>query len=207
MMDHTGIAQIMYEPPKSDGSTCTLMAASLRLDVKHNLDEQELYSELELMQPPLFLFFWNFLEVIWKWSIFFKLICETQECPLPPLFYCSWRALWPDDKGRVQRDRQPQLELAGWHLSSLNGSKVFCCVLPHLLWMIQGDFFALTPLKKSPFINTSYIYHMNMLTWILLIIKAFNGKLDCRNIRFILSFVFDNKHDSTFKALCPFFLE
>ena len=46
MMDHTGIAQIMYEPPKSDGSTCTLMAASLRLDVKHNLDEQELYSEL-----------------------------------------------------------------------------------------------------------------------------------------------------------------
>ena len=30
MMDHTGIAQIMYEPPKPDGSTCTLMADSLR---------------------------------------------------------------------------------------------------------------------------------------------------------------------------------
>merc|ERR1719167_75686 len=30
MMDHTGIAQIMYEPPKTDGSTCTLMADSLR---------------------------------------------------------------------------------------------------------------------------------------------------------------------------------
>jgi hypothetical protein len=29
-MDHTGMAQIMYEPPKPDGSTCTLMAASLR---------------------------------------------------------------------------------------------------------------------------------------------------------------------------------
>ena len=31
MMDHTGIAQLMYEPPKQDGSTCNLMAASLRL--------------------------------------------------------------------------------------------------------------------------------------------------------------------------------
>ena len=34
MMDHTGIAQIMYEPPKPDGSTCNLMAASLRLGFK-----------------------------------------------------------------------------------------------------------------------------------------------------------------------------
>ena len=42
MMDHTGIAQIMYEPPKSDGSTCTLMAASLRLGFKKCFKEQDL---------------------------------------------------------------------------------------------------------------------------------------------------------------------
>ena len=31
LLDHTDLGQILYEPPKSDGSTCTLLAASLRL--------------------------------------------------------------------------------------------------------------------------------------------------------------------------------
>ena len=155
MMDHTGIAQIMYEPPKSDGSTCTLMAASLRLDVKHNLDEQELYSELWAHAiSPLLLFLklsWSNSKVVNFFNSFVKL---RNALSLP---FSTALGVHFD---QMTRDEFRETVNLNWNW--LDGTsllwtdqKYFVVFTPiaepifsNVLWMIQGDYFALTPPKN-----------------------------------------------------------